>query len=115
MVPKRMHRAVIKNTQSLRKKTGLSFISVGEASITTEVTIARMKREAPSKTEIPIWIPSDEAPSEAERLANTSGAPAPKAKRVTPARLSESLNVFDIYCKEGLKNSSALIPKQVKV
>jgi hypothetical protein len=114
-VPKRTHKAVIKNAQSLRKKVGLSLMSVGEYRITTADTMARMNSDAPSSTEMPMCIPSEVAPSEADRLANTSGAPAPNANNVTPARLSDSLNVFEICCKAGLWNSSALTPRQVKV
>ena len=51
----------------------------------------------------------------AKVAGNTSGAPAPNARRVTPARLSDSLKVLEICCKEGLRNSSALTPRQVKV
>jgi hypothetical protein len=115
IVPNRMHRAVIKKAQSRRKKVELSLISVGENRITTADTIARIKSDAPSSTEIPMWIPSEVAPSEADRLANTSGAPAPNANKVTPAKLSDNLKVFEICCKAGLKNSSALTPRQVKV
>jgi hypothetical protein len=64
-----------------------NFISFGEKSTTSEVTIARMNKEEPSSTEIPMCIPSAVAPSEADKLAKTSGAPAPKANRVTPAKL----------------------------
>ncbi len=52
-------------------------------------------------------MPSGSASSLADRLANTSGAPAPKAKKVTPASDSEIRNVFDIFYSEGDKNSSA--------
>jgi len=115
IVPSRMQRDVIKKAQSLRKNVELSLISVGEDRITTDETIARMNSDAPSNTLMPMWIPSEVAPSEALREANTSGAPAPNARRVTPARLSESLKVLEICCNEGLRNSSALTPRQVKV
>jgi hypothetical protein len=40
--------------------------------------------------------------------ANTSGAPAPKAIKVTPAKLSDILNVLEIFSKDGPKYSSAV-------
>lgn len=37
----------------------------------------------------------------AEKDASTSGAPLPKAKKVTPAKLSLIDNDFEIYSKAG--------------
>ena len=66
-----------------------------------------MNSEAPRSTEIP--MPTSPPPFVVdESEANTSGAPPPKANRVTPARLSDSLNVLDICYSDGLKNSSAV-------
>lgn len=67
-----------------------------------------MNRLDPSKTAIAISIPSRSPPFDADKEAKTSGAPPPKASSVTPARDSESLNVFDICCSDGDKNSSAV-------
>ena len=78
--------------------------------MTPPETIAKMNREDPSRTAMPISIPEKSTPAPpdtAEIDAKTSGAPPPKARSVTPARLSESLKVELIYCKEGLRYSSA--------
>lgn len=57
-------------------------------------------------------MPSMSASSEAESEANKSGAPAPKASKVTPVSDSDSLNVFDIFCKAGDRCSSATKDRQ---
>ena len=67
-----------------------------------------MKKEDPSRTAMAISMPSRSPPCAADKDANTSGAPPPKARSVTPAKDSDSLNVFDICCKEGDRNSSAV-------
>ena len=67
-----------------------------------------MQREEPSKMAIPISIPSTSPPEVADKDDRTSGAPPPKARRVTPARLSDRLNVFEISSSEGQRNSSAV-------
>jgi len=56
-----------------------------------------MKREDPHSTAMPMWIPSDELPSEDAMDANKSGAEPPKASMVTPEILDESLKVLEIY------------------
>ena len=66
-----------------------------------------MNKLEPSNTASPSWIPSISASSLADRDANTSGAPAPKANKVTPASDSESLNVLEIFYKAGDRCSSA--------
>ena len=76
--------------------------------ITPPPTTARIKREEPRSTAIPISAPLDSAPDTADREAKTSGAPPPKAKSVTPAKLSDNLNVLLICCSDGLKYSSAV-------
>lgn len=89
------------------KNHWLSTISWGEPKSTAEVTAASMKRLEPSRTANPSWMPSMSASPLADKLAKTSGAPAPNASKVTPASDSDSLNVFDIFCKDGDKCSSA--------
>ncbi len=89
-------------------------MSVGDAIIHELVTTERMKRLDPSNTLTPSQIPLRSAPSLALKLANMSGAPAPNANKVTPARDSDSLNVLEIYQSEGLKCSSATKDKQKK-
>ena len=56
-----------------------------------------MKRDDPHSTAMPMWIPSDELPSEDAMDANKSGAEPPKANMVTPEILDESLKVLEIY------------------
>ena len=96
-----------RNRVSRRKNYFLSFMSPGAVRITDAVTTARMNKLEPSNTAIPIWMPDASPPSEADRLANTSGAPAPKASKVTPASDSESLKVLESCWSDGLKCSSA--------
>lgn len=60
------------------------------------VTIVKIKRLDPNSTLKPSCIPCTSASSLALKLAKISGAPAPKANKVTPASDSESLNVFAI-------------------
>eukprot|EP00352_Strombidinopsis_acuminata_P000485 CAMPEP_0176347592 /NCGR_PEP_ID=MMETSP0126-20121128/7182_1 /TAXON_ID=141414 ORGANISM="Strombidinopsis acuminatum, Strain SPMC142" /NCGR_SAMPLE_ID=MMETSP0126 /ASSEMBLY_ACC=CAM_ASM_000229 /LENGTH=82 /DNA_ID=CAMNT_0017695863 /DNA_START=1560 /DNA_END=1808 /DNA_ORIENTATION=- len=79
---------------------------------TTAATHDWMKSEEPKSTEIPMKIPDKLSASDADREANTSGAPAPNANNVTPAKLSDSLKVFDIYYKLGAKYSSAVVLKK---
>ena len=67
-----------------------------------------MKKDDPSRTAIAISIPSRSPPWAADREAKTSGAPPPKANRVTPASDSDSLKVLEIYCNDGDRNSSAV-------
>ena len=67
-----------------------------------------MNRDEPSSTAMPISAPFASAPDTADREAKTSGAPPPNAKSVTPARLSDNLNVLLICCSDGLKYSSAV-------
>jgi len=43
------------------------------------------------------------AESAAESDVNTSVAPEPKASRVTPAKLSDNFNVFDIFYNDAAK------------
>lgn len=83
-------------------------MSFGEDRITSDVTTDKIKSDEPRSTEMPITMPSVSPPSEAEIEANTSGAPAPKAMSVTPAKLSDILNVLDIFSKAGPKYSSAV-------
>eukprot|EP00352_Strombidinopsis_acuminata_P004653 CAMPEP_0176350768 /NCGR_PEP_ID=MMETSP0126-20121128/9727_1 /TAXON_ID=141414 ORGANISM="Strombidinopsis acuminatum, Strain SPMC142" /NCGR_SAMPLE_ID=MMETSP0126 /ASSEMBLY_ACC=CAM_ASM_000229 /LENGTH=71 /DNA_ID=CAMNT_0017700953 /DNA_START=1559 /DNA_END=1774 /DNA_ORIENTATION=+ len=67
-----------------------------------------MKSDDPRSTEIPMNMPDKLSASDADKDAKTSGAPAPKANSVTPAKLSESLNVLEIYYSDGAKYSSAV-------
>ena len=90
------------------KKFLFILIVSGAYIMTPPPTTARMKREEPSRTAMPISIPLNSPPDTAESDAKTSGAPPPKASSVTPAKLSDSLNVLLICCKDGLKNSSAV-------
>lgn len=104
--------AVSENSESLRKNHFLSMISFGDAQMTYELTTVSENKLEPSSTANAIWIPSTSASSLAERLAKTSGDPAPNARSVTPARDSEILNVFDMLWSEGDKNSSATWDKK---
>jgi len=74
-----------------------SFISRGDANNTADVTPAKINKLDPKRTDKPSWMPSMSASSLADKLAKTSGAPAPNARRVTPASDSDSLNVFEIF------------------
>ena len=85
----------------------LSTMSCGDPNRTVAVTPAKMNKLEPNNTAKPSWMPSISASSEADRDANTSGAPAPNASNVTPASDSDSLNVFDIFWREGDRCSSA--------
>ena len=78
---------------SLVKKTRFSTIACGLKNIVTELTIDIMKREDPTRTAMPISIPSISEPDAAVIDERTSEAPAPKARIVTPASDSESRNV----------------------
>ena len=55
-----------------------------------------IKSEPPSNTDIPISMPDISPPCAAESDANTSGAPPPKASKVTPAKLSDNLKLDEI-------------------
>ena len=81
---------------------------VGEYHRTQAAITDCMNKLLPKRTAIAISIPSRSPPFEAEKDANTSGAPPPKANNVTPAKDSLSLNVFEIYWREGDRNSSAV-------
>lgn len=92
-----------------RKKNGLFiFIFTGDDWSTSAVTHAKMNKDEPNSTEIPMNMPDKLSASDADRDANTSGAPAPNAKSVTPAKLSDSLKVLEIYYSDGAKYSSAV-------
>lgn len=84
------------------------MIISGEYRITPDSITDKMKNDDPSKTEMPISIPFVSPFEAAEIEAKTSGAPAPKASKVTPASDSDSLNVFDIYCSDEQRYSSAV-------
>ena len=70
--------------------------------------MASMNKLLPTSTAIPISIPSRSPPYAAVSEAKRSGAPPPIAIRVTPAKLSDSRNVFEISCRDGERNSSAV-------
>lgn len=50
----------------------------------------------------------------AANVENTSGAPLPKPRRVTPARFSERPNLHEIVDRLGQKKSEATIPTKEK-
>ena len=58
--------------------------------------MASMNKLLPTSTAIPISMPSRSPPYAAVSEAKRSGAPPPIAMRVTPAKLSDRRNVFDI-------------------
>ena len=76
--------------------------------MTAALTQARMQSDDPSIIANPISIPPSSPPSPADIDDRTSGAPVPKAKNVTPARLSDILKVFEICFRDGVRNSSAV-------
>jgi len=53
-------------------------------------------RDEPSRTEIPISIPSISPPEAALSEENKSDAPPPNANKVTPAKLSDIFSVFEM-------------------
>ena len=67
-----------------------------------------MKSEEPRRVEIPISTPSISPPEAALNDANISGAPPPKANKVTPDKLSDILKVCAIHYRAGLRYSSAV-------
>lgn len=71
------------------------------------VTHAKINKLEPKSTDKPSCTPFSLASSLADSDAKTSGAPAPNASSVTPAKLSDSLKVFDIFYSDGDKCSSA--------
>lgn len=62
--------------------------------MTPPATTAKMNREEPKRTAIPISMPWNSPVDTAESDAKTSGAPPPNASSVTPAKLSVNLNVL---------------------
>lgn len=72
---------------------------------TVEMNRADPNRLAMSKLISPSFVPP------AEKAANTSGAPLPSASKVTPARLSEQLNLSEIVSKAGERYVSAVEAK----
>ena len=71
--------------------------SSGPAKMTMAAMNEIMNSEEPQSTAMPMWIPSDELPSDEAIEANKSGAEPPNANIVTPEMLDDSLNVFEIY------------------
>ena len=71
---------------------------------TAEPTRALMERSSFSVS----WSPELDPDWAAAIAEKTSGAPFPKARRVTPASDSDSLNFMTIYSSEGDKYSSAV-------
>ena len=71
------------------------------------------RRAQTGKLLSPIFASLESSSDKAEDFAdeieeNTSGAPLPKARNVTPANDSEILNLSVIYSSEGLRYSSAV-------
>ena len=101
-------RAANRNRASRVKNCLFILIVPGLYQTIPALIMASMNKLLPTSTAIPISMPSRSPPYAAVSEAKRSGAPPPIAMRVTPAKLSESLNVFDISCREGDRNSSAV-------
>lgn len=94
-----MH-VIIRNTTSLMKKFRVTLIFLsGAARRDTPITKLTMKKDEPISEATCKFKPFSSPP--AAIAAKTSGAPFPKAKRVTPARDSEQENLSEIASKAG--------------
>jgi len=89
-------RAARRNAASRVKNYLFILIVPGLYQSIPALIMASMNKLLPTSTAIPISIPSRSPPYAAVSEANKSGAPPPIAMSVTPAKLSDSLNVFDI-------------------
>ncbi len=74
-------------------------------------------RELAAARQKPLPVPFYDMPSaslDADKTENTSAAPFPKAKSVTPAKDYDILRVFDMFAKIGDRQPSAVDPKTQK-
>jgi len=87
---------------SLRKNLGVTviFLSSFEAFVLRATTTHVIKTVPPNKMQTD-FTASASSPPTAEMLLNTSGAPFPKARRVTPAKDSDIPNLTVMYSKAG--------------
>jgi hypothetical protein len=97
-----------KKPASQKKTFFCSLIVFSDENIINDVTIAVTKSSPPVIEATERCNPSGLLA--AEKLANTSGAPFPKASRVTPANVSDKPSLVEICSKPELKNSSAVVP-----
>ena len=119
----------MKKKMSLRKKEGVTwiFLMAGpfgsvcrfDAPTVRETTTLVMKKVPPTMMDIDFVAAASSMSDTAAMAAKTSGAPLPRAKRVTPASDSGILNASTIASSDGDKYSSAVddskyIPTTIK-
>ena len=69
--------------RSLKKNWGVTFICLSTSIVIIEVIKVVISNPDPKRVDVAMYIPSEE-PLAADNEAITSGAPFPKANRVTP-------------------------------
>lgn len=103
-----------KKIRSLRKNllvTLIYFVSPWEAPTLKYMTTQVMKRADPERALTISKRSSGFPPPPAEMAANTSGAPFPRARSVTPARDSEHESFSEIASNAGERYKSAVEPR----
>ena len=105
---------MLRKIRSLVKKcfVTLIFLLGSEAFTAKNITIVVMKKELPIRalTESMMSpLPSESPP--AAMAEKTSGAPLPRARRVTPAKDSEQDSLSEIRSRAGERYESAVDPK----
>ena len=86
------------------------WIGLSAESMTTAETTPETNNPPPTSDPTARNIPPFSLPA-AESEEITSGAPFPRARRVTPANDSEIPSVEAIFSKEGERNASAVDPR----
>ena len=102
----------VKKMRSLRKNLLVTLIySPLEAFTLKYMTTQVIKRAEPDRALTISKRSLGSPPPPAEMAANTSGAPFPRARSVTPARDSEHDNFSEIASRAGERYKSAVEPR----
>ena len=105
---------IAKKMRSLRKNllvTLIYFVRPSEAFTLKYMTTQVMKRADPDRALTISKRSEGSPPPPAEMAANTSGAPFPRARSVTPARDSEQESFSEIASNAGERYKSAVEPR----